>query len=188
MSTTVQPAVTAVLPSREQLVRAAQERAEQAEQSPYPVVLRAARALAWVVTAVVTATAGLLALAFVLRLGGANPDAGFSRWVERSVARAMDPFRGIFPERPLTDSSVFDASVLFAAAVYAAVAVAVGLAVRALGQRLQREQREAADLRAAADRAVEEALADRRVAEQQRAVQVVVPPPHTELVNGSAFR
>lgn len=147
-----------VLPTREQIVRATQERAEVAEQSPYPVFLKAARVFAWTVAAVVAATAALLALAFVLRLGGANPDAGFTQWVERSVDRSMNPFRGIFPDRPLSDSSVFDASLLFAAVVYFAVALVVDLGVRGLTRRLQRRERETADLRAAADRAVEAAV------------------------------
>ncbi len=39
----------------------------------------------------------LLGIGFLLRLFGANPDAGFTDFVYRSLDRVMEPFRGIFP-------------------------------------------------------------------------------------------
>ena len=62
-----------------------------------PVMLKIARGVVWVIWAIVVIEAVILTLAFLLRLFGANPDAGFAEWVYRSSERAMEPFRGIFP-------------------------------------------------------------------------------------------
>jgi uncharacterized protein YggT (Ycf19 family) len=82
-----------------------------------------AKVLAWLVYVWVIIDLVLLFLAFILRLFGANPDAGFTEWVYRSVQRAMAPFRGIFEPIPLTDDSVLDTSLLFAMIIYGLVAL-----------------------------------------------------------------
>jgi uncharacterized protein YggT (Ycf19 family) len=84
---------------------------------------RLARALLWIVCAWVILDLVLLFLAFVLRLFGANPDAGFTEWVYRSVERAMAPFRGTFEPVVINDQSVLDTSLLFAMIVYGFVAL-----------------------------------------------------------------
>lgn len=151
------------VPTRQQLVDQAQARAQDAEQSPYPIFLRIARILVRVVYGIVLAIALLLTLAFLLRLAGANPEAGFVEWVERSADRVMDPFRGIFTDHALTDSSVFDPSLLFAALVYFVFALMLDVGVNWLSRRLRRQEREAAYLRAEADRAVQAAVAEQQV-------------------------
>jgi hypothetical protein len=65
----------------------------------------------------------LLFLAFILRLLGANPEAGFADWVYRSVERSMAPFRGLFEAIPISDQSVLDKSLLFAMIIYCLVAL-----------------------------------------------------------------
>ena len=45
----------------------------------------------------------------------------------------MAPFRGIFPEKPIGDASVFDTSLLFAAIVYLVVALLVDALLRLAG-------------------------------------------------------
>jgi uncharacterized protein YggT (Ycf19 family) len=82
-----------------------------------------AKVLAWLVYVWVVIDLILLFLAFILRLFGANPDAGFTEWVYRSVQRAMAPFRGIFEPIALTDDSVLDTSLLFAMIIYGLVAL-----------------------------------------------------------------
>jgi uncharacterized protein YggT (Ycf19 family) len=101
-------------------------------------VTRAARALVWLVSAWVAVTTTVLALAFVLQLFGANPDAGIAEWIYRSADRAMDPFRGIFEPIQFSDQSTFDSSMLFAIVVYAIAGLALSTLSSWLGDRLLR--------------------------------------------------
>jgi hypothetical protein len=84
---------------------------------------RISKALLWIVYVWVVLNLVLLFLAFVLRLFGANPEAGFTQWVYRSVSRSMAPFRGIFEPIVLSDQSVLDTSLLFAMIVYGLAAL-----------------------------------------------------------------
>jgi uncharacterized protein YggT (Ycf19 family) len=86
-------------------------------------IVRTARAIVGFIYVVVVAELVLLALGFALRLFGASTDAQFTRWVYRNVDRAMEPFRGMFPTRAVSDQSIFDASLLFAMIVYAIVGI-----------------------------------------------------------------
>lgn len=127
------------------------ERQAQAEEhSAMPFILKTTRLVTWIVYAVVLTKAALLAMAFFLRLAGANPDAGFASWVYRSADRSMDPFRGLFPTRELTGESVLDMSLLFAAAVYLLLGLLIDAGLRWLSRQLSDRERRVADLRAAA--------------------------------------
>jgi uncharacterized protein YggT (Ycf19 family) len=85
---------------------------------------RIARLIVYFVYLVVVAVLILLVLGFFFRLAGASDDASFVEWVYRNVERAMEPFRGMFPEEQLGDgTSVFDASLLFGIAFYAILAI-----------------------------------------------------------------
>jgi hypothetical protein len=79
--------------------------------------------LLWVVYVWVVLNLVLLFVAFWLQLLGANPQAGFTEWVYRSVSRSMAPFRGIFEPIVLSDQSVLDTSLLFAMIIYGVVAL-----------------------------------------------------------------
>lgn len=109
------------------------------------------RVLAYLAYAYVIVVEIILGLGFVLQLFGASQEAGFVRWVYRSMERAMEPFRGIFPSVDLTSSAngqhnaVLDTSVLFAMLVYAIVAWAIHLAIYWLTKQLNRYERERAD-------------------------------------------
>jgi uncharacterized protein YggT (Ycf19 family) len=163
------------------------ERQAQAEEhSAMPFILKVTRLVTWIVYAVVLAKAALLATAFFFRLAGANPDASFSNWVYRSADRSMDPFRGIFPTRELSDASVLDLSLLFAAAVYLVLGLLIDAGLRWLSRQLSDRERRVAHLRAAArDAAAREyemaqERATRQVAaEQAAAAAVVATAPRT---------
>jgi uncharacterized protein YggT (Ycf19 family) len=99
------------------------------------------KVLLWLVYAWVVIDIVLLFLAFLLRLFGANPDAGFTEWVYRSVQRAMAPFRGIFEPIVLSDQSVLDTSLLFAMIVYGFVALLLRLAIDWVNGLLVRHRR-----------------------------------------------
>jgi hypothetical protein len=98
------------------------------------------KALLWLVYAWLIIDLVLLFLAFVLRLFGANPNAGFTEWVYRSVQRAMAPFRGIFEPIPLNDQSVLDTSLLFAMIVYGIVALFIRAGIDWISERLARRR------------------------------------------------
>jgi Na+-translocating ferredoxin:NAD+ oxidoreductase RnfA subunit len=82
-----------------------------------------AKILLWIVYVWVVLNLVLLFLAFWLQLLGANPQAGFTEWVYRSVSRTMAPFRGIFEPIALSDQSVLNTSLLFAMIIYVVVAL-----------------------------------------------------------------
>ena len=138
-----------------------------------------AKVLLWLVYVWVIVDLVLLFLAFILRLFGANPDAGFTEWVYRSVQRAMAPFRGIFEPIALTDESVLDTSLLFAMIIYGLVALFLRAGIDWLSAYVARHRRQleqeqwAAAQAAAAAPAVTAAVA--APAAQSAFPNVVVP-------------
>lgn len=68
-----------------------------------------------------------LGIAFFLLLFGANQDSSFVRWIYRSATQAMNPFRGVFQQFPITNNvdvaAVFDPSIILAMIVYGVVAI-----------------------------------------------------------------
>lgn len=128
-----------------------EKRATEAEQSPVPMFLKIGRAVVWFAYAFVVVNLVLFAMAFVLRLFGANPDAGFTDWVYRNTEFAMRPFRGIFPSREFGDSSVLDTSLMFGALVYLFVAAVLDALLHGLTERLRQQQATTAQARAQAD-------------------------------------
>jgi uncharacterized protein YggT (Ycf19 family) len=114
-------------------------------------ILRLAKGIVAFVYAVVTLCLVLLALGFVLQLFGASTTADFTEWVYRSVDRIMEPFRGMFPSRELSEGSIVDFSLLFAMIVYSIVAIALHalvswLADRVAGVRRDRQRAQQAAL------------------------------------------
>lgn len=91
-------------------------------------LLRAAKVVVVFVYIWVLVDLVILTLGFFLRLFGASTEAVFTRWVYRNVDRIMEPFRGMFPSKVVSDHSVVDVSLLFAMIVY----LIVGIAVHAL--------------------------------------------------------
>ncbi len=151
-----------------------EQRADEAERSPLPWILKAAKVIVWVVYAIVLLTAINLLLAFFLRLFGANPDSGFVQWVDQNAEQAMRPFRGIFPTHDLGGDSVLDTSLLFAAVVYFVLALLVDYVVHWLTRRLRREEAGVANARYQADAAAQTYAAQEhnaQVAAQQAAAR-----------------
>jgi uncharacterized protein YggT (Ycf19 family) len=114
-------------------------------------ILRLAKGIVAFVYAVVTLCLVLLALGFALQLFGASTSADFTEWVYRSVDRIMEPFRGMFPSRELSEGSIVDFSLLFAMIVYSIVAIALHalvswLAVRVVAVRRDRQRAQHAAL------------------------------------------
>jgi len=106
-----------------------------------PVMLKVGRVLVFIVYAIVVIDVVLLLMTFFLMLFGASTDASFTQWVYRSSARAMEPFRGIFPAHALSDTAVLDTSLLFAAMIYAFIALGFHMLYEWFGQKItQRAQ------------------------------------------------
>jgi uncharacterized protein YggT (Ycf19 family) len=99
-----------------------------------------AKVLLWVVYAWVLLNLVLLFVAFWLRLLGANPEAGFTEWVYRSVSRSMAPFRGIFEPIALSAQSVLDTSLLFAMIIYGLVALFLRVALDWITEQVARRR------------------------------------------------
>jgi len=129
----------------------AETRAQIAEKSRLPVLLKIARGAVWVLYAIVVINLVMLGMAFVLRLAGASTDASFVRWVYRNSDAAMRPFRGIFPSREVGENSVLDTSLLFAAVIYIFVALGVDALLEMVTTRLHRQEQEIAQARTEAD-------------------------------------
>jgi uncharacterized protein YggT (Ycf19 family) len=100
------------------------------------ILVRAARALTYLVYAFTLIALVILTLGFFLLLFGANPEAGFAEWVYRSLDRVMAPFRGIFESIDLSGNSVLDTSVLFAMIVYGIAGLFLSAAVDWLSERV----------------------------------------------------
>jgi uncharacterized protein YggT (Ycf19 family) len=160
-----------------------ERQARELEDSATPLILKATRALAWAVYAVVLVKCALLVTSFVFQLLGANPDSSFASWVYRSADRSMDPFRGIFPTTELSDSSVLNLSLLFAAIVYLVLAMLVDAGLKWLGRKLSDRDRRIHELRSAARNAriqeyqAEQDLRVRQLTAQQQAGGTPQAPP-----------
>ena len=70
----------------------------------------------------------LLSFRVLLLLFGANPNAGFARFVYTTSADAMAPFRGLFPPHSLLTTGYLDVSALFAIIVYTLLVFLLGTA------------------------------------------------------------
>lgn len=87
--------------------------------------IKVARALTYLVYFFSVTAIVFLCIGFVLLLFGANTDTAFVRFVYHIAAQFLEPFRGIFPPRQITDTSYFSASGLFAIVMYSFFAAAV---------------------------------------------------------------
>lgn len=146
-----------------------ERRARSAEKSPTPVVLRIAKVIVWAAYVLVIINAILLILSFLLRLFGANSEAGFTQWVYRSSAAAMGPFDDMFRSHDVGPNSVLDTSLLFAIIFYLILAAAIDAVLHWLGNKLVKQQAEAAQARQAAD-AVAYDFARQQYDAQQQAI------------------
>jgi uncharacterized protein YggT (Ycf19 family) len=156
------------MPTATETVAEYERQAEELEHSPFPVILKIAKVIVWIVWAIVAVEVALLTLAFFLQLFGANPDASFTQWVYRSTERAMEPFRGIFPTHVISDASVLNMSLLFAALCYLVLALLIDGLHRWLGRKLAQQQYKTAAARADADAAAHQ-LAMQEYAARQTA-------------------
>jgi len=87
--------------------------------------IKVARALTYFVYAFMLTAVIFLSIGFVLLLFGANPNVGFTQFIYKVAAEFLQPFRGIFPPRQLSETSYFSTSALFAIIMYTFVALGI---------------------------------------------------------------
>lgn len=95
-----------------------------------PAEVIAARIVYWVFGLIEV----IIALRFVLRLLGANPDAGFTQIILNLSALPMAPFLAVFPAAHVK-GSVFELSALLAILIYALIAWGIVALIRAASPR-----------------------------------------------------
>ena len=89
------------------------------------IFTKVARVLTYMVYAYALIAVTFLILGFIMLLFGANPDAGFSKFVYAIASEFMQPFRGIFPLHQVSETGYFSASALFAIVIYFLAAMAL---------------------------------------------------------------
>jgi hypothetical protein len=94
---------------------------EQVTVDPYEARRTALYRVWQVIWLVVGIVEGLIAIRFVLRLLGANPDAGFAQLIYGLTAPLVAPFVGLFGT-PRFEGSAFEFTSLVAMVVYALLA------------------------------------------------------------------
>lgn len=84
-----------------------------------------AKAVTYIIYSVTIIASVFLSLGFVLLLFGANPDVPFTEFVYKVAAEFLQPFRGIFPPRQISETGYFSASALFAIVIYFLIAMSL---------------------------------------------------------------
>lgn len=87
--------------------------------------IKVARGLTYLVYAYVIIAIAFLILGFLMLLLGANPQADFTQFIYRIAAEFLQPFRGIFPTKQITETSYFSAAGLFAIVMYSFFAAGI---------------------------------------------------------------
>lgn len=67
----------------------------------------------WVLFGVIVLTLRVFLLAF-----SANPSTNFVTFIYETSSRYLEPFRGIFPAKPVSETGYFDVSAVFAIIMY----------------------------------------------------------------------
>ena len=89
------------------------------------IFIKVARGLTYLVYAYVVIAVVTLIFGFTLLLLGANPTTPFVEFVYNLSVQFLQPFRGMFPPKQITDTSYFSAAGLFAIICYGIFATAV---------------------------------------------------------------
>lgn len=92
--------------------------ATENQQVQIPGYLRISKVIAyilyaWVLIGVITLTLRVFLLAF-----SANPSTPFVEFIYKTSADYLNPFRGIFPSKPVGETGYFDVASMFAIIIY----------------------------------------------------------------------
>lgn len=114
-------------------------------------VIKAARALTYLVYAWLVIATTFLFLGFILLLLGANPETSFVHFVYQIAAHFLEPFRGMFPTHQISDTAYFSSAALFAIVFYSIVAVFVHALIEYITMKLRKNEIELEQAYKAAD-------------------------------------
>ena len=87
--------------------------------------IKVARVLTYLVYAYAIIAIVFLIIGFVLLLFGANDQTPFVKFVYNIASEFLQPFRDIFPGKPISDKGYFSAAGLFAIIMYSVAAMAI---------------------------------------------------------------
>jgi uncharacterized protein YggT (Ycf19 family) len=91
-------------------------------KSEVPTYLSVGKILTYAMYALIIFAEIVLVFRVFLLAFSANPDSGFTRFIYNTSADFLEPFRGIFPPRPVGETGYLDVSALFAVIVYGLLA------------------------------------------------------------------
>lgn len=94
----------------------------QSTKQEVPAILSIGKVLTYAMYALIIFAEIVLMFRVFLLAFSANPSSGFVDFIYRTSADFLEPFRGIFPPRAVSETGYLDVSALFAIIVYGLVA------------------------------------------------------------------
>lgn len=106
------------------------------------VALRGARVLTYIVYVYAVVATAFLSVSSLLLLFGASTTSGFVRFVYEGAQNFLEPFRGIWPPKQVSETGYFSASAVFAIIMYLLLALALHALVAFLSATLVKHEAE----------------------------------------------
>ena len=109
-------------------------------------IIKLVRGITYVVYAFTLIAVVSLTLAFFLLLFGANADTPFVKFVYQVAYDFGQPFRGIFPTRPVGETGYFSTTALFAIVMYLFFAAGINALIGYINLKMAKHQEELAKI------------------------------------------
>lgn len=106
------------------------------------MTLKASRFLVYLIYAYTIVAVVFLVIGSVLLLFGANPSVGFTEFIYRGASSFLEPFRGIFPPRQVSETGYFSTSAFFAIIMYSFGAIVLSSLITYITAKMVKHQRE----------------------------------------------
>jgi uncharacterized protein YggT (Ycf19 family) len=115
------------------------------EQKPSDITLvslKGARFLTYIVYIYAIVATVFLSIGSILLFFGANTSAGFVQFIYNGATNFLEPFRGIWPPKQVSETGYFSASAFFAIIIYLLVALALSSLIAFLTAKLVQHEAE----------------------------------------------
>ncbi len=116
------------------------------------IFIKFTRAASYIVYAFVIIAVLSLTFGFFLLLFGANSTTPFVEFVYRVASDFMQPFRGIFPTRPVGETGYFSASALFAIIVYLILGAGIQALISYINVKMLKHEQELEQIQRSSDK------------------------------------
>ncbi len=126
--------------------------------------IKIARGVVYLIYAYLIIATVFLFLGFLLLLLGANPSTPFVNYVYEVGSNFLQPFRGMFPPKQVTETSYFSSAALFAIVFYSIIAMFLHSLIDYITMKLEKNEYE---LKVAAKEAQASANTGRKPAPRQ---------------------